>query len=101
MNSNVLILYGRKGCCLCESLEERLLNIPLRDLIPPFHLQILDIDNPEVPKELRCRYEMEVPILAILFSEERSQVELPRVSPRLKGEELLKWLQRSIKKNIS
>tara|TARA_Y100001968_G_scaffold292830_1_gene298389 strand:+ start:741 stop:1055 length:315 start_codon:yes stop_codon:yes gene_type:complete len=101
MNSNILILYARKGCCLCEKLEERLRSLPLSKLTPPFHLQVLDINNPDMPDDLRCRYEMEIPILAIHLENDISQVELPRVSPRLKDEELLKWLKKAIKKNIS
>ena len=27
MNSEVLILYTRKGCCLCQTLEKKLSNI--------------------------------------------------------------------------
>ena len=51
---------------------------------------MIDIDAPGIPKELKARYDLEVPVLALDGSE------LPRVSPRLTGEGLLNWLQRCL-----
>jgi len=48
MNSEVLILFSRKGCCLCETLEKKLSTINLINLDPPMVLSIIDIDNQEV-----------------------------------------------------
>jgi hypothetical protein len=78
-----LILFTRRGCCLCEGLEER-----LRALDPPPPLHCVDID---ADPALRARYDLEVPVLAL----ERGGVvqELPRVSPRLAGPQLRNWLQ--------
>ena len=53
-------------------------------------LKVIDIDAPDTPQDLRARYDLEVPVLALDGSE------LPRVSPRLTGEGLLNWLQRCL-----
>ena len=50
----------------------------------------MDIDAPGTPQELKARYDLEVPVLAL------DGCELPRVSPRLMGEGLLNWLQRCL-----
>ena len=81
-----LVLYGRRGCCLCEGLEQRLEALNLVEL--GFTLQVIDIDNPAVSPELKARYDLEVPALVVQGRE------LPRVSPRLSGAALLNWLQR-------
>ncbi|MFM7675715.1 MAG: glutaredoxin family protein [Synechococcus sp.] len=78
-----LILYTRRGCCLCEGLEER-----LRALEPPPPLRRVDID---ADPALRARYDLEVPVLALECQGELR--ELPRVSPRLAGPQLRNWLQ--------
>ena len=83
-----LTLYSRTGCCLCEGLESRLKAL---DLVPmALVLTVIDIDAPDTPQDLRARYDLEVPVLAL------DGCELPRVSPRLTGEGLLNWLQRCL-----
>ena len=83
-----LILYSRRGCCLCEGLAQRLDQLDLAAL--RLQLEVIDIDGPEVPKPLHARYDLEVPVLVV---EGR---ELPRVSPRLAGQGLQRWLQRCV-----
>ena len=83
-----LTLYSRTGCCLCEGLESRLRALDLVGL--SIALTVIDIDMPGTPPDLRARYDLEVPVLALNGSE------LPRVSPRLTGEGLLNWLQRCL-----
>ena len=85
---HVLTLYSRKGCCLCEGLEQRLQSLDLMAVQPPLILEVVDIDAPEVDPGLRARYDLEVPVLAL------NSTPLPRVSPRLVGEGLFSWLQR-------
>lgn len=84
-----LLLFTRRGCCLCQGLEEK-----LRALDPPPPLQTVDVD---ADPALQARYGLEVPVLAI-----RSPApsgggwrELPRVPPRLSGEALGIWLQKN------
>ena len=83
-----LTLYSRTGCCLCEGLESRLKDIDLMGL--SITLTVIDIDASGTPQELKARYDLEVPVLAL------DGCELPRVSPRLTGEGLLNWLQRCL-----
>ena len=83
-----LTLYSRTGCCLCEGLESRLKDLDLLGL--SITLKVIDIDATGIPQELKARYDLEVPVLAL------DGCELPRVSPRLTGEGLLNWLQRCL-----
>ena len=83
-----LTLFSRTGCCLCEGLESRLRALDLVGM--SITLKVIDIDAQGTPQELKARYDLEVPVLALDGSE------LPRVSPRLTGEGLLNWLQRCL-----
>ena len=83
-----LVLYSRRGCCLCEGLEARLRNLDLAAL--DLELQVIDIDAVAVSPALKARYDLEVRVLA------RADQELPRGSPRLDGEGLFNWLQRRL-----
>ena len=76
-----LVLYTRRGCCLCEGLEEK-----LRQLAVP--LQCLDVDQ---DPQLQARYGLEVPVLLLRDGELERQ--LPRVSPRLSVAQLGDWLR--------
>ncbi len=96
MTPKVLTLYSRQGCCLCEGLEARLRSIPLGSLQPPLVLSVVDIDRLEIPKDVKDRYDLQVPVLLIGELGLSSTVELPRVSPRLNQEGLLKWLQKCL-----
>ncbi len=80
-----LRLYTRAGCCLCQGLEER-----LRALNPAPMLELVDIDG---DPGLQARYGLEVPVLAVI-GVDGSLRELPRVAPRLAGEQLQSWLSR-------
>ena len=81
----LLRLYTRAGCCLCEGLEQR-----LRALDPAPWLELVDID---ADPALQARYDLEVPVLAVLDGEGGLR-QLPRVSPRLAGDQLQSWLSR-------
>ena len=79
-----LCLYSRQGCCLCEGLEQRLRMLELSKM--DLQLKIIDIDAPTTAEAVRARYDLEVPVLAI------ADRVLPRVSPRLSGDHLQRWL---------
>ena len=96
----ILILYSRKGCCLCEGLEQRLRTIPLHELTPSLNLEVVDIDDLDALSTERARYNLEVPVLAIQMDWSKEKVELPRVSPRLDGIALLNWLQKIVIKTL-
>tara|TARA_B100000965_G_C19193525_1_gene584208 strand:+ start:74 stop:385 length:312 start_codon:yes stop_codon:yes gene_type:complete len=96
MNSEVLILFSRKGCCLCEALEIKLSKISLINLNPPIELSIIDIDNKEVSIDIKMKYTNEVPVLVLDSNKLSRKIELPRVSPRLKEDLLLTWIQKNL-----
>ena len=96
MNSEVLILYSRKGCCLCETLEKRLSNISLSNLNPSIELSIVDIDSNKVSNDIQRKYTNKVPVMVLESNKLLKKIELPRVSPRLKEDLLLSWLQKNL-----
>ena len=96
MNSEVLILYSRKGCCLCETLEKKLSNICLNSLKPSLALSIVDIDSPKVPSSIQVKYTNLVPVIILDSTKLLKKIELPRVSPRLKEDMLLSWIQKNL-----
>ena len=96
MNSEVLILYSRQGCCLCQTLEEKLSNICLRNLKPSIVLSIVDIDSNRVSLDIQMKYTNEVPVIVLDSNRLLKKIELPRVSPRLKEDMLLSWIQKNL-----
>ena len=92
----ILILYRRKGCCLCDALEGKLRSILLKDFSPSLELRINDIDSSNVSEEDHFRYNLEVPVLFIKGINSSQRIELPRSSPRLNDEGLKNWLQKII-----
>lgn len=82
-----LVLYSRQGCCLCTGLEEK-----LRALDPPPQLLVIDVDSDAA---LQARHGLDVPLLALPRSGGEAIV-LPRVSPRLMGSALQRWLQQQL-----
>ena len=96
MNPEGLILYTRKGCCLCETLEKKLCNICLRNLNPSIVLSIIDIDSKKVSLDIQMKYTNDVPVIVLDSTKLLKKIELPRVSPRLKEEMLLSWIQNNL-----
>ena len=96
MNSDLLILYSRKGCCLCQTLEKKLSNICLNNLNPSLVLSIVDIDSSKVPLDIHMKYTNEVPVIVLDSIQLLKKIELPRVSPRLKEDMLLSWIQKNL-----
>ncbi len=96
MKSEVLILYSRKGCCLCETLEEKLSNICLRNLKPSIVLSIVDIDSNKVSLDVQMKYTNQVPVIVLDSTLLLKKIEFPRISPRLKEDMLLSWIQKNL-----
>ena len=96
MNSEVLILYSRNGCCLCQTLEKKLSSICLEKLKPSITLSIVDIDSKKVSLDIQEKYTNEVPVIVLDSTKLLRKIELPRVSPRLKEEMLLSWIQKNL-----
>ncbi len=95
-----LYLFSRKGCCLCQGLEERLRCLPLEKISPSLALEVIDIDDEMTPVSIRKSFDLEVPVLALGGNPYESLVTLPRVSPRLKGEGLFNWLQKAYRNSL-
>ena len=96
MKSEVLILYTRKGCCLCQTLETKLSNICLENLNPAISLSIVDIDSKKVSLDIQMKYTNNVPVIVLDSTRLLKKIELPRVSPRLKEDMLLAWIQKNL-----
>tara|TARA_Y100001968_G_C19451898_1_gene769262 strand:+ start:293 stop:691 length:399 start_codon:yes stop_codon:yes gene_type:complete len=96
INQMLLTLYTRKGCCLCEGLEQRLENISLQKLVPPLILKVIDIDSDFITDDARKNLDLRVPVMVISLKEQNRDIELPRVSPRTSEEDLFKWMQKII-----
>ena len=96
MNSEVLILYSRKGCCLCQTLEKKLSNISLEKLNPSIVLSIVDIDSKKVSLDIQMKYTNQVPVIVLDSNLLLKKIELPRVSPRLKEDMLFYWIQKNL-----
>ncbi len=96
MNSEVLILYSRKGCCLCQTLEKKLSNLCLNNLKPSLFLSIVDIDSKNLSLDIQLKYTNEVPVLVLDSTILLKKIEFPRVSPRLKEEMFLSWIQKHL-----
>ena len=96
MNSEILILYTRKGCCLCQALEKKLSNICLENLNPSIVLSIIDIDSKKVSLDIQMKYTNEVPVIVLDSTRLLKKIQLPRISPRLKEDMLLSWLQKKL-----
>ena len=96
MNSEVLFLFSRKDCCLCQSLEKKLSNISLINLNPPIELYIIDIDSKEVSIDIQKKYTNEVPVIVLNSIKLSRKIELPRVPPRLKEDLLFSWMQKNL-----
>ncbi len=100
MSKNKLILLSRLGCCICKGLEERISNISLELFDPPLFLCVINIDEPDIPKALKDRYSLEVPVLLLELDNPLRRFELPRVSPRLSQKDLSIWLEKIIFKKL-
>ena len=81
-----LLLFTRQGCCLCDSLAEK-----LAALVPAPAINRIDVDGDPA---LQARYGLEVPVLALARGPAGWR-ELPRVPPRLSGDGLAVWLQKN------
>ena len=96
MNTEVLILFSRRDCCLCQTLEKKLSKINLTNLNPSIVLSIIDIDSEKVSNNLQRKYSNEVPVMLLDSTKLLKKIEFPRVSPRLKEDMLLSWIQKNL-----
>ena len=92
----VLFIYTRKGCCICDKLKNDLNNININNFNPKLEILEVDIDRFDLYKNDFKKYDHQVPVLALQLTESKEIIELPRVSPRLKGSQLDNWLKKNI-----
>ena len=94
--SNILTLYGRKNCCLCEGLRIKLQKIQFSLLRPTLKLEIIDIDCDELSDSEKKSFDLEVPVMVLRSDELTKTFKLPRVSPRINEQALFAFLQKSL-----
>ena len=91
-----IFIFVRKGCCLCDSLKNKLAKINLKEILPNLELKEIDIDRVDLYQDKYKKYDYEVPIIAIEGINSKEIIELPRISPRLKDDQLKNWFQKNI-----
>ncbi len=91
-----IFIFVRQGCCLCDSLKNKLVKINLKEIFPNIELKEIDIDRVDLYQDKYKKYDYEVPIIAIEGINSKEIIELPRISPRLKDDQLKNWLQKNI-----
>lgn len=77
-----LILYSKPGCCLCDTLKEKLDAVFLMGGEDSLSDVQFEIRNISTKTEWEAAYQYEIPVLARV-NEDNSETVLPRLSPRL------------------
>ena len=91
-----IFIFVRQGCCLCDSLKNKLAKINLKEILPNLELIEIDIDRVDLYQDKYKKYDYEVPIIAIEGINSKEIIELPRISPRIKDDQLKNWFQKNI-----
>ena len=60
-----IFIFVRQGCCLCDSLKNKLAKINLKEILPNLELKEIDIDRVDLYQDKYKKYDYEVPIIAI------------------------------------
>ena len=91
-----IFIFVRKGCCLCETLKNKLTKINFKEIKPKLEINEIDIDRFDLYQDKYKKFDHEVPVVAIKESTSQNFIKLPRISPRLKDDQLKKWLEKNI-----
>lgn len=91
-----LLLFTRKGCCICDTLKSNLSKIDILKIANNLTIEEIDIDRFDLYQNKFRKYDFEVPVLALQYDNSKEYVELPRVSPRIKEINLSNWLKKNI-----
>ena len=92
-----IFIFVRQGCCLCDSLKKKLAKINLNELFPNLdEFKEIDIDRVDLYQDKYKKYDYQVPVIAIEEDKSQKIIELPRISPRLKDDQLENWFQKNI-----
>ena len=91
-----IFIFVRHGCCLCDSLKNKLAKIKIKEIFPNLEIKEIDIDRFDLYQDKFRKYDYEVPVLALKNNLTNQMHELPRITPRLKDLQLQNWLQKNI-----
>ena len=91
-----LLIFVRKGCCICDSLKNNLKKIDLIKLFNDLEIEEIDIDRFDLYEDRFRKYDYLVPVLGLKMKNSQEIIQLPSVSPRLKEIQLRNWLQKNI-----
>ena len=91
-----LLIFIRKGCCICDSLKNNLSKININNIQNDLKIKEIEIDRFDLYKDRFKKYDYEVPVVAIQKFSSGEIIELPRISPRLKDSQLENWLKKNI-----
>ena len=97
----LLLIFVRKGCCICNALKNNLKKINLDNVHPDLKIQEIDIDRFDLYKDQFKKYDHEVPVIALKNLSSNQLNEFPRLSPRVKEKQLEIWLRKNIQLCIS
>ena len=67
-----------------------------KEITPKYEINEIDIDRFDLYQDKYKNFDHEVPVVAIKESTSQNFIELPRISPRLKDDQLKKWLEKNI-----
>ena len=71
--------------------------INLKELFPNLEgMEAIDIDRVDLYQDKYKKYNYEVPVIAIEGVRSKEIIELPRISPRLKDDQIKNWFQKNI-----
>ena len=73
-----------------------MLKIKFEELFPTLELKEIDIDRFDLYQDKYKKYDYEVPVIAIEEDVSKEILELPRISPRLKDNQLEVWFKKNI-----
>ena len=91
-----IFIFVRKGCCLCETLKNKITKINLEEIKPKLEINEIDIDRFDLYQDKYKKFDNEGPVVAIKESQSQEVIEWPRNSPRLKEDQLKNWLEKNI-----
>ena len=66
-----IFIFVRKGCCLCETLKNKITKINLEEIKPKLEINEIDIDRFDLYQDKYKKFDNEVPVVAI--KESKSQ----------------------------
>ena len=95
-----IFIFVRQGCCLCDSLKNKLAKINLKEIFPKLELKEIDIDRFDLYQDKYKKYDYEVPVIGIEHVKSKKIIELPRISPRIKDDQLKNWFEKNINTSL-